>query len=146
MRGLSIPSTNFSTAIPYSHSLPTLSTMNTSPTGNVGLRLLGPCQHGMSNTRTDHRMTNTNYGHSNSNVGNFSYSYNNTINVGMEERSSRIQEWLSPLEPHKRHRDVRNSPLPGVVTSKRTSVLTYAVETTGQASLRLPRQIGRAHV
>ena len=30
-------------------------------------------------------------------------------------------------------------PLPGVVTSKRTSVLTYAVETTGQASLRLPR-------
>ena len=114
MRGLSIPSTNFSTAIPYSHSLPTLSTMNPSPTGNVGLRLLGPCQHGMSNTRTDHRMTNTNYGHSNSNVGNFSYSYNNTINVGMEERSSRIQEWLSPLEPHKRHRDVRNSRLKGV--------------------------------
>ena len=70
----------------------------------------------MFNTSADNRMTNTNtnYGHSNSNVGNFSYSYNNTINVGIEEESLRIQEWLSPLEPHKRHRDVRNGRLKGV--------------------------------
>ena len=68
----------------------------------------------MLNTRTDHRTTNTNYGHSNSNVGNVSYSYSNTINVGTEEESLRIQEWLSPLEPNKRHRDVRNDRLKGV--------------------------------
>ena len=68
----------------------------------------------MLNTRTDHRMTNTIYGHSNSNVGNVSNSYNNTVNAGMEEESLRIQEWLSPLEPHKRHQDVRNGRLEGV--------------------------------
>ena len=67
----------------------------------------------MLNLHTDHRMTNTVYGHSNSNVGNVSNSYN-TINVGIEEESLRIQEWLSPLEPHKRHRDVRGSRLDGV--------------------------------
>ena len=68
----------------------------------------------MLNTRTDHHMTNTIYGHSNSNVGNVSNSYNNTINVGVEEESLRIQEWLSPLEPHKRHQDVRDGRLEGV--------------------------------
>ena len=88
--------------------------MNTSPVGNEGSSRLGPGQHGMLNTRTDHHMANTIYGHSNSNVGNVSNSYNNTINVGVEEESLRIQEWLSPLEPHKRHRDVRNGRLEGV--------------------------------
>ena len=88
--------------------------MDPSATENEGSSLPGPGQHGTLNTRTDHRMTNTNYGHSNSNVGNFSYSYHNTINLGMEEESLRIQEWLSPLEPHKRHRDVRNGRLKGV--------------------------------
>ena len=88
--------------------------MNTSPTENGGSSLLGPWQHGVLNTRTDHRMTNTIYGHSNSNVGNVSNSYNNTINVGIEEESLRIQEWLSPLEPNKRHQDVRDSRLEGV--------------------------------
>ena len=68
----------------------------------------------MLNTRTDNRMTNTIYGHSNSNVGNVSNNYNNTINVGIEEESLRIQKWLSPLEPHKRHQDVRNGRLEGV--------------------------------
>ena len=58
-------------------------------------------------------MTNTIYGHSNSNVGNVSNSYN-TINVGIAEESLRIQEWLSPLEPDKRHQDVRDSRLGGV--------------------------------
>ena len=88
--------------------------MNISPTGNGGSSLLGSWQHGMLNTRTDNRTSNTIYGHSNSNVGNVSNSYNNTINVGIEEESLRIQEWLSPLEPHKRHRDVRSGQLEGV--------------------------------
>ena len=115
MRGPSIPSKNCPTAILYSHPLQqTLSSMNISPAGNGGSSHLGPWQHGMLNTSTDNRITNTNYGHSNSNVGNVSYSYNNTINLGIEEESRRIQEWLSPLEPHKRHRDVRNCRLKGV--------------------------------
>jgi len=68
----------------------------------------------MFNTHTDHRMTNTIHGDSNSNVGNVSNSYNNTINVTIEEESLQIQEWLSPLEPRKRHQDVRNRRLAGV--------------------------------
>ena len=68
----------------------------------------------MLNNRADHRMTNTIYGHSNSNVGNVSNNYNNTINVGIEEESLRIQAWLSPLEPYKRHQDVRKRRLDGV--------------------------------
>ena len=85
--------------------------MNTPQTGNAGPSVFGPRQHGIS---ADHRMTNTTYySGSNSNVGNVSNSYN-TINVGIEEESSRIQEWVSPLEPHKKHRDVRNCRLNGV--------------------------------
>ena len=86
--------------------------MNTSPTGNAGPSVFGPWQHGMSSIRADYRMTNTTYGDANSNVGNVSNSYN--INVGIEEESLRIQEWISPLEPHKKHRDVRNCRLDGV--------------------------------
>ena len=88
--------------------------MNSSPTGNGGSSLLNPWQHAIQKIRTDHRMTNINYGHSNSNVGNVTNSNNTTINMGIEEESFRIQEWLSPLEPHKRHRDVRGSRLDGV--------------------------------
>ena len=114
MRSSSIPSKNCPTAIPYSHPLQTLSAMNTSPVGNEGSGLPGLWQHGMFNTLTDHHMTNTNYGYSNSNVGNVSNTINNTINMNIEEESLRIQEWLSPLQPHKRHRDVRNGRLKGV--------------------------------
>ena len=114
MRGSSIPSTNYPTTILSSHPLPTLPTMNTSSSGNGGSSPLGPRRQGMSNTRIDNRMTNISYGHSNSNVGNVSNITNSTINVGIEEESSRIQEWLSPLKPHKRHRDVRNGRLNGV--------------------------------
>jgi len=88
--------------------------MNTLPTGDRVSRLYGPWQHGMLNALTEHRMTNTIHGDSNSNVGNLSNSNNTTINVGIEEESLRIQEWLSPLQPHKRHQDVRNSRLEGV--------------------------------
>ncbi|CUS14176.1 unnamed protein product, partial [Tuber aestivum] len=52
----------------------------------------------------------------NTNVGNASNSYNNntTIIVGVNEESLRIQSWLSPLEPYRRHQDVRNRRLDGV--------------------------------
>jgi len=88
--------------------------MDTLPTGRES-RLHGPWQHGMWNVRTDHRMANTIYGDSNSNVGNVSNSYNTTINVGIEEELLlRIREWLSPLQPHKRHQNVRNCRLDGI--------------------------------
>jgi len=88
--------------------------MNTLPTGDRVSGLDGPWQHGMSNALTDHRMTNTIHGDSNSNVGNVSLNNNTTINVGIEEESLRIQEWLSPLQPSKRHRDVKNSRLESI--------------------------------
>jgi len=68
----------------------------------------------MLNTRTDNRTTNTIYGDSNSNVGNVSNSHNTTVNIGTQEESLQIQKWLSPLEPGKRHQDVRNGRLAGV--------------------------------
>ena len=71
-------------------------------------------EHGISNTHTDHRMTNTVYGDSNTNVGNVSNSYNNTIKVGIDEESLRIHEWLSPLQLNKRHQDVSNRRVDGV--------------------------------
>ena len=73
-----------------------------------------PRQDSVSNTRNDHNITNRIHGHSNQNVGNVSNSYNNTINVGTDEESLQIQAWLSPLEPRKRHQDVRNRRLDGV--------------------------------
>jgi len=88
--------------------------MNTLPTGDRVSRLRGPSQHGMLNVLANRRITNTRYGDSNSNVGNVSNSNNTTINVGIEEESLKIQEWLSPLQPDKRHQDVKNSRLDGV--------------------------------
>jgi len=88
--------------------------MNTLPVGDRGSRLHGPSQHGMLNTLADHHITNTRYGDWNSNVGNVSNINNTTINVGIEEESLRIQEWLSTLQPDKRHQDVKNSRLEGV--------------------------------
>ena len=91
----------------------TLYAMSTSPTADEGPSLPGPLEYRISNTGTDHRVANSIYGNSNTGVGNVSNSYN-TINVGMDEESLRIQEWLSPLEPYKRHQDVRNRRLDGV--------------------------------
>ena len=71
-------------------------------------------QHGISSTRASHIMTNNIHGNSNSNVGNVSNSYNNIVNVGVNEESLLIQAWLSPLEPHRRHRDVSNRRFDGV--------------------------------
>ena len=66
-----------------------------------------PPQYGVANTRTNHNLTSNIHGNSNTNVGNVSHSYN-TINVGVDEESLRIEAWLSPLEPDIRHRDVSN--------------------------------------
>jgi len=88
--------------------------MDTIQTGDNVSGLDGPWGHQILNALTDHRTTNTIYGDSNSNVGNVSLSNNTTINVGTEEESLRIQEWLSPLQPSKRHRDVKNSRLEGI--------------------------------
>ena len=62
---------------------------------------------GISNTHSDHNLTNNIHSDSNTNVGNVSNSYN-TINVGVDQESLRIKSWLSPLEPEIRHRDVSN--------------------------------------
>jgi len=89
--------------------------MNTLPSGNGGPSLThDPSQHSISNTRTDNNTSNSIHGHSNHNIGNVLNSYNHTINVGISEETSRIQTWLSPLEPHARHQDVRNRRLDGV--------------------------------
>jgi len=68
----------------------------------------------MLNVYADYRIANTICGDSNSNIGNVSNSYNTIINVGIEEDSLRIQEWLSPLQPDKRHQDVKSGRLDGV--------------------------------
>ena len=93
----------------------TLSNMTTLPSDNGRSSLnRDPYHYGISNTRTDHNMSNTIHGHSNQNVGNISNFYKNTINVGVSEEALRIQAWLSPLEPHARHQDVRNRRLDSV--------------------------------
>jgi len=84
-----------------------------------------PDQYGPSNTRTDNT-GNTSIGiqgDSNKIIGNVFNSHNKTINntttnnitnVRVSEESTRIQAWLSPLEPHARHQDVSNRRLDGV--------------------------------
>ena len=91
--------------------------MNTGtlPAGDEGWRLSGdPRRPRISNTRTDHNLTNNIHGDSNTNVGNVLNSYNTIINIGVEEESSRIQTWLSPLAPDIRHRAISNRRLDGI--------------------------------
>ena len=40
--------------------------------------------------------------------------YSRTISMGVNEESTRIQEWLSPLEPNTRHEDVSDRRLDSV--------------------------------
>jgi len=88
--------------------------MNTLPTRQGGSSLSGNLhQYGISNSGNNHNLNNNIHGDSNTNVGNVSNSYN-TVNVGVEEESLRIQAWLSPLEPDRRHRDVSNLRFDGV--------------------------------
>jgi len=89
--------------------------MTTLPTGYEGPSLCPyPSEYSISNTGNDNNTSNNIHGHSNQNIGNVSNSYNHAINVGVSEESLRIQAWLSPLEPHARHQDVRNRRLDGV--------------------------------
>ena len=94
----------------------TSSTMNTLPAKHGESSLsVDPRQHGISNTRADHNLIYNIHGDSNTNVGNVSNSYNTIINnIGVEEESSQIQAWLSPLEPDIRHRAVSNRRLDGI--------------------------------
>ena len=88
--------------------------MDKFPTVNRGSNLRGDSgQYRISNTRAD-STTNNVHGSSNTNFANVSNSYDNTINVGINEESLRIQKWLSPLEPCGRHQDVSNRRLDGV--------------------------------
>ena len=88
--------------------------MSRLPAGDEGWRPRGgPPGYGISNTRTDHNLTNSIHGDSNTNVGNVSHSYN-TINVGVDDESLGIQAWLSPLEPEIRHRAISNRRLDGI--------------------------------
>jgi len=89
--------------------------MNIFPSGNRGSgRASDPWQYGISNTLSDNNTSNLIQGHSNQNIGNVLNSYNHTVNVGVSEEPLRIQEGLSPLEPHARRHDVRNRRLDGV--------------------------------
>src|ERR1700761_8210751 len=82
--------------------------------GNRGSSLRdNPSQPRICNTYTGHGLIQNIHGDSNMNVGNVSNSYN-TTNVGADAESSRIQAWLSPLEPEIRHRYVHNHRLDGV--------------------------------
>jgi len=89
--------------------------MSAFPSENRGSGLNSdPFRYSLSHTRADNNATNNFHGNSNTNFANVSNSYNHTINVGMSEESSRIQAWLSPLEPGRRHQDVRNRRFDGV--------------------------------
>ena len=66
------------------------------------------------NTHTGNTLTNNVSGSLNTNVGNVSHSYNNILNLRPSQDTLPIQAWLSPLEPHKRHQDVRNLRLDGI--------------------------------
>jgi len=53
----------------------------------------------------------------NQNVGNTTDSYNNlwnNCNISVSDAESQILEWLSPMEPRKRHQAVREDRLGGV--------------------------------
>jgi len=88
--------------------------MSASSRGNRESSSLGLSQYGMLDSLTEYRMTDTIYGNLNTNVGNVSNSNNTTVNIGIDDESLRIQEWLSPLEPYKRHQEVRNRRLESV--------------------------------
>jgi len=88
--------------------------MNALPAGYGGPSFRDPSQYGTPNTRIDHNVSTRIHGHSNQNVADMSNCYNNTINIGTNDESSRVEAWLSPLEPRRRHQDVSNRRLNGV--------------------------------
>ena len=91
--------------------------MSTLPLARAGSSLRrDPRQYDICNTRDDRSLTNNIHGHSNTNIGNVSNSCDSTsiTNVGVDEGSSRIQAWLSPLELDRRHGDLSRGRMEGV--------------------------------
>jgi len=89
--------------------------MNTFSGGNGGSSLNSdPFQYGQLHTRADNNTINNVHGSSNTNFANVSNYHNNTFNVGTSQESSKIQAWLSPLEPQLRHQDVGSRRLDGI--------------------------------
>lgn len=68
--------------------------------------------HIVSDSRISNRTTVQ--GDWNKYIGNVINSNNRTINLGVNEEAWRIQEWLSPLEPHIKPKGVRNKRVSGV--------------------------------
>jgi len=60
-------------------------------------------------TTNSHNNNNTQYSN-NADSFNITGSFNNnTVNIGATDERSKILAWLSPLEPHIRHEDIRTS-------------------------------------
>ena len=89
--------------------------MNTVP-ADYQERTFSPIRHGYAlwDTHTGNTLTNNVSGSLNTNGGTVSQSGNNTFYRGPSEDSLPIQAWLSPLEPYRRHQDVRNLRLDGI--------------------------------
>jgi len=58
----------------------------------------------------------TSFGNSNVNNNNVTNSHNKTINVNnvIADENTEMMQWLSPLDPRRRHHDVRTDRLDGV--------------------------------
>ena len=78
-------------------------------------RTFSPIHHGYAlwDTNWGNTLTNKVGCNLNTNAGTVSRSWNNTY-CGPSEENLLIQAWLSPLDPYKRHHDVRNLRLDGI--------------------------------
>ena len=103
-------------AMSQSPPLPPHSSIMSTVPGDYQEQTFGPVHHSHAlwNTHSSNTLTNNVGGSLNTNVGNVSHSYNNTFHLGPGEGTLPIQAWLSPLESHKRHQDVRNLRLDGI--------------------------------
>ena len=118
-RYLSTTSVDYSALIHQLSCYRTLSASNISPMENGESSFSGnPSQYSTLVPPISNMISTTVSGNFNRDAANVSNCNNTTINnnikVGVYEESWVIQEWLSPLEPRKRHEDVRNSRLDGI--------------------------------
>ena len=79
-------------------------------------RTFSPIYHGYAlwDTNRGNALTNTVGRNLNTNAGTVSRSWNNTFYCGPSEENLVIQAWLSPLDPYRRHQEVRNLRLDGI--------------------------------
>ena len=79
-------------------------------------RTFSPIHHSYAlwDTNRGNTLTNTVGCDLNTNAGTVSRSWNNTFYCGPSEENLVIQAWLSPLDPYKRHQEVRNLRLDGI--------------------------------